>query len=239
MKPTHQKSLPLLLALLLAAPGLASAAASAQPPADPNRPITRMFLTKAPAQMVADLLHELVGPRKSLLVDQDVKGDVTVRIENMSAKEAGENLRKALLDQAGVEMLELPGEVMYVRRFSAQPAVRLVMGNPPVVSWRFYSSREPVEQIFGHIRLLTGREIVADAAVQQLFGESHAIVLTTGFRESPLGFVVESFRETLQKQVGIVLDEQPDGSYRARLAAKPTPAAPSAAPAPAAPTKQP
>jgi hypothetical protein len=235
MRPTHQKSLPLLLALLLAAPGLAWAATSAKLP-DPSRKIDLVTFTKAPAQMVAEQLHELMGLRKSLLVNQDVTGYVTVRIENMSAKDAAENLRKALLDQAGVEILELPGEVMHVRRFSALPPTRPVMGYPPVVSWRFFSSKEPVEQLLDHIRLLTGKEIVADAAVQQLFGESHAIVLTATFRESPLEFVVQTFRETLQKGGGIVLDEQPDGSYHARLAAKP---APPAAPTPTPAAKQP
>jgi hypothetical protein len=234
MKSTRQKSFPLLLALLLAAPAVAFAAAQVQPSLDPNRQITRMFLTQAPAQMVAEQIHELIGARKSLLVDQDVKGNVSLLIENKSAKTAEDELRKALRDQAGVEVLDLPGEIMHVRRYAAQPRNRPVMGNPPIVIWRFYSSKEPVEQIFGHIRLLTGREIVADTAVQQLFGESHAIVLRFVFRDTPLEFVLEAFRDTLKKEAGIVLDEQPDGSYRARLAAKPAaPVAPAAAPAPA------
>jgi hypothetical protein len=256
MKPTQQKSLPLLLALLLAVPGLASAAAPVSvstPPAKEPILVSKLVMGEAPVGMVMEQLAGWLGAPEVIIEPEAlaVKTRFNLRLENATKAVAVGYMSDALMTQARIRYEELPDGVLHFTTVLSNGTVLpFDRANAQVSVLRYVNV--PPELILRRMKVWSGKEIHVGAAVlagggslSLQFPRQVAVRQPDGAMRLPpppdksTAGVFVFARAELEKQAGIILDEQPDGSYHARLATKPTPAAPSAAPAPAAPTKQP
>ena len=251
MKPTHQKSLPLLLALLLAAPGFASAASPASvstPTANEPILVEKLVMREAPVAMVMEQLAGWLGSPE-VLIDPEalaVKTRFNLRLEKATKAVAVDYMRDALMARAGIRYEEWPDGVLHFTTVLSNGTVLPFDRANAEVSVLRYAKVSP-EVILRRMKAWSGKEIHVDNAVlaggrslslQFQFPGPMPVRQPDGTMRRPppadkstTGVFVFA-RAELEKQAGIVLDEQPDGSCRARLAAKPAPpAAPASAPA--------
>ena len=242
MKPHVHNSTVLLFALLLDASVRASAADKVSPqPAPPaagpsasapaqrtTAGVIKVSLSDAPIVIPIELVSRWLGASEVLIEPTvlSVPAKLNLTIDRLSTESAVGVLRDALNGQANVRYEELPEGVLHF-------APRLATGSPlpldrsdVTVYYLNYAKVAP-DVILRRMKAWSGKEIHADATV--LTGEKTISLhrertwkLDGSITMPPppeisreIAFALA--RTELEKQAGMVLDEQPDGSYRARL----------------------
>ena len=189
-----------------------------------------------------------------MLILEDLRGAVTLHLDKPTPQDEVQIVTlKALREQAHIELVELPNHVLYFRPLSSTGEVatssstiskgglpqlfpgtavaRPDMNNSYVKEWRSADYPEPIECILNHVELVTGRKISADPAVLALSGPEHGMFLfKVTFRDVSFEMAQRLYRSGLKEKLGVILDDLPDGSFHARLDAKP--ASPGDAPKP-------
>ncbi len=224
-----------LLTLLLAAPPLVLATEiTAQPPSAANGAdmVAKFSLRDAPFAMAIDLIAEWLDTPEVLIEPEVATGGVvSTNLTKVVTNKHAANALRDILMLNGVDCVELPGDVLYFRRprgLSEFPP-RLDMGSMRI-RWRAHAAN--AETLLRRMGVWSGREIGFDSTALAAVAP---ITLDVGptLRSANEMFVAAG---AVLRRAGIVLDEQPDGSYRVRLVPKP---AQPAAPAPAPAAKQP
>jgi hypothetical protein len=231
MKPANAISA-FLLALLLAAPALVPAAETTViPPVNSTSAangadmVAAFSLRDAPFAIAIDQIAEwLDAPEVFIESELAPKGSVTINLKKaMTRKQAADALRSILVLN-GVACEELSGDVLYFFRPTLREIpLRFDMGSI-LIRWRAHAAT--AETLLRRIGVWSGREIGFDSAA--LAGVA-PITLDDGPTLQSANEMFAAAAAALRR-AGLLLEEQPDGSYRARRAAQPAEAKPAKQP---------
>jgi hypothetical protein len=226
-----------LIALLLAVPVYAPAASNRTAANPGSATVATLVLNDASVDTAIAFISDWAGCHElNRNPDVDNAHHITFNLSGPKSKaEAVELLRAALKEQANVSAEISPDGVLRVARLpkgggSLPP---LDMSKTQVRNINY--ANVPPELIFRRLKAWSGKEIHVDATT---LAEIKTVTLYLK-TVVPTDQIFWEARKILEERSGIVLDEQPDGSYRARLTAKSAPAAPSGRSSSTAPSKQP
>ncbi|MEI6862048.1 MAG: hypothetical protein WCL04_07325 [Verrucomicrobiota bacterium] len=207
-----------LLALLLAAPLLVFVVApvSAQPTVA-GEDVLVIYLTfhDVPAGLGYTQLARMFGANE-VLIEPDVLANgptFTVNLEHVSKGEPLVDWRAALEQLEHITFEELPDHVLHFAHVSPKGGIPLPEMKTVRIIW--CAQAVPAEALLRRMRVWSGKEIRSDPAA--LAGLA-PVMLDAGERPLTAREMFVAACSALLN-AGVVLDEQPDGSYRARLAA--------------------